>query len=284
MLRADLLTARSFYKTMWPYTHLLFNDVNPNEATVDMSGIDSVLQFRSVYPLPGVVVWGDRTRKESHVENKLLLISILYRKIREYIKTGILDLYGVSVLVKTIENQSHFDETLRKIAAAMRIECDVYNTMSALTQTDIRISHLTPEFFRCHIESTTNLVDRISKSVMHTAAHITYMTQILAMYTTGCDMIHYYLKTREPAATDVLIIRALSNALYFSRILTDVFWIKHHLVCYYMQTPPLAAWAANACSLIQVVNVTWGALPATTQPNPSPDRSKPTGKGEKLTR
>ena len=75
-------------------------------------------------------------------------------------------------------------------------------------------------------------------------------------------MMRSYRLTLGVKVANTDLVLHLSHALHYCGVLTQTFWYKNATLCYYLQTIPLAAWAANACGFLHTVNALWRVVPA----------------------
>lgn len=256
----------------WAYSQLVFDVVAPG-ASEELSGFNTLTEFRDAFPTPSSILWDTRL-KSRDPENRCFLTGLLYRHVRTYIRTGHMDdaVEGiVQLLLK--KGTADMDVLLQNILIEVRMQA----VMAQMMRTDLTALDLTPDFFQIAADTHVGLLEGMRISVMHTAVHIASITEIMRMYEMGRNMMQYYRNSCVVTADVDTVIAALNGAVWFQQQLHKTYY-RNAMLCYYLGVPPMAVWAADAVAFITMVNQTYEVQGCRSEPAKAGTVAKP-GRG-----
>lgn len=247
----------------WPVLHLSFPHTTPSPSNAFLpADITTLHEYRLLHPQP--LLW-DNVTVTKQKDEVYFVLYCLYRDIRVYIKTGIVNKEKMTALIKLASNNK--DVGIVAIIASIRLEFEANELVQEMNSRDILISHLTNEFFDNRITKIARVKEGIANtSIIHTHVHNNCVAAILNMYELGQNMMHHFNLSYRIDATDYEIVTHIADSLYFKAKIAACHCINNSFICYYMQTAPLAIWLMDAMNFVDTANLYYGCVPCSTEP------------------
>ena len=216
---------------------------------VDLSSVLTFQQYKKL----GRVLW-DKTPKTGQAETIAVARLFFIRELDKYIKTGTKILPAVIVAL-----ECSGDKLVSDVLTSVKLEMRVFDIVTEIVTLVIEPELLTTEFFSTRATNFAQLKILLTKSLLHSAAHLASLESMCRMYDYGGKMMAHYVASLNPRFEDKEIIQSLSKAIYYRNELISLHGFSNGFVCSVLGFLPLALWAVTACNHLTLINLSWQA-------------------------
>ena len=230
----------------WP---AIVSPLKQTPTDVDLSSVLTYQQYKKL----GRVLW-DKTPKIGQAETIAVARMFFIRELDKYIRLGTKILPAV---ITALECSG--DKLLSDVLASVKLEMRVVDILTEIVTLVIEPELLTAEFFNTRAANFTQLKTLLTKSLLHSAAHLDSLESMRRMYDYGGKMMAHYVASLNPRFEDKDIVQSLSKAIYYRNELISLHGFSNGFICSVMGFLPLALWAGTACNHLTLVNLSWQA-------------------------